>query len=67
MFWLRKAAALNNGEATVELARLCVDSGRYKLAADLLKRAQRLSMDDISQAAMEEARNLLQQMNKTKP
>jgi TPR repeat protein len=60
--WLKKAIAMNCGEAYVELAKIySARKGGQKAAADLLRRALRMSRDDISDDAKEKAESLLKQ------
>jgi TPR repeat protein len=67
VIWFKKAVAMNSGEACVELAKIYKPrKGGQKAAANLLKRALRLSRDHISDAAKEEAESLLKQMEKTR-
>ena len=66
VIWFKKAIAMSNGEACIELAKICkTRKGGQKTAADLLRRALRMSRDDISEAAKEEAESLLKAMAKT--
>jgi TPR repeat protein len=63
VIWFKKAIALNCGDACIELAKIYkTRKGGQKPAANLLKRALRLSRDDISDASREEAESLLEAM-----
>jgi TPR repeat protein len=65
VIWFRKAIAMNSGPACIALAKIYnARKGGQKAAEDLLRRALRLSRDDISQAAREEAESLLKEMAK---
>jgi TPR repeat protein len=59
--WFKKAIAMNNGEACVQLAKLYKNrKGGQKRATQLLTRALRMSRDHISEAAKEEAEQLIE-------
>lgn len=61
--WLKKAIAMSSGEACIELAKVYkARKGGQKAAADLLRRALRMSRDHISDDAKEEAKSLLKDM-----
>lgn len=65
VIWFKKAIAMNCGEACIELAKIYkARKGRQKAAADLLRRALRMSRDNISDLAKEEAESLLTAMAK---
>lgn len=60
--WFKKAIAMNNGEACIELAKIYkARKGGQKAAADLLRRALLMSRDDISDDAREKAESLLKE------
>lgn len=60
VIWFKKAVAMNSGEACIELAKIYkARKGGQKTAADLLRRALRMSRDNISEAGKEEAESLL--------
>lgn len=66
VIWFKKAVAMSNGEACVELARIySARKGGQKAAADLLRQAIRMSRYEISEAAKEEAQSLLREMTTT--
>jgi hypothetical protein len=58
--WFRRAVALNDGDACIELAKMVQERrhGRSK-AEGLLRRALSLSPSDLSDAGREEAERLL--------
>lgn len=63
--WFKKAIAMNDGAACIYLARIYNgQKGGQKAAAALLRRAVRMSRDDISGAAKEEAESLLKTIDK---
>jgi TPR repeat protein len=63
VIWFKKAIAMNSGEACIELAKIYkARKGGQKAAADLLRRALRMSRDDIGDYAKEEAKSLLRKM-----
>lgn len=65
MFWLKKAIAMDSGDACLELAKIYGSrKGGQKAGVDLLKQALRMSRDNISEAAKEEAESLLKAMAK---
>jgi tetratricopeptide (TPR) repeat protein len=65
--WFRKAVAQNYGDAFVALAKLYTErNATRRQALALLKRALRLSMEDISDDSREEAQALLRNMSKEK-
>jgi uncharacterized protein len=65
VFWFRKAIAMNSGEACIELAKIySARKGGQKAAANLLKKALRMSRDNISDDARDEAESLLETMSK---
>jgi len=67
VIWFKKAIAMNCGEACVALAKLYnARRGGQKAAGALLRRALRLSRDDISDAARAEAESFLREMAKTR-
>lgn len=60
VIWFKKAIAMNSGEACIELAKIYkTRKGGQKSAIRLLKRALRMSRDNISDLAKEEAESLL--------
>jgi TPR repeat protein len=63
--WFKKAIAMNSGDACIELARIYgARTGGQKAAIELLRRALRMSRDNISETAKEEAEYLLEAMSK---
>lgn len=65
VIWFQKAIAMNDGDACIELAKIYkTRKGGQKAAANLLTRALRLTRDNISEAAMEEAKSLLKALAK---
>lgn len=61
--WFKKAIAMNSGDACIELAKIYgARRGGQKAATDLLKRALRMSRDNISDDAKEKAESLLKAM-----
>ncbi|MGB9073144.1 MAG: tetratricopeptide repeat protein [Terriglobales bacterium] len=63
VIWFKKAIAMNHGEACIALAKIYnARKGGQKAAVDLLRRALRMSRDDISDLAKEEAESLLEEM-----
>ncbi|HKO05685.1 MAG TPA: hypothetical protein VJW51_13095 [Candidatus Acidoferrales bacterium] len=63
--WFKKAIMMNDGDACIALAKIYnARKGGQKAAADLLRRALRMSRDDISEAAKEEAGLLLKETAK---
>jgi len=66
VIWFKKAIAMNNGDAHIALAKIYnARKGGQRAATDLLRRALRMSRDDISDAGKEEAESLLNQIKKT--
>jgi len=64
--WFKKAIAMDDGDACIELARIYkTRKGGHKAAANLLKRALRMNRDCISEAGREEAESLLAEIGKT--
>jgi uncharacterized protein len=64
--WLKKAIAMNCGEAYIELAKIyAARKGGQKAATDLLRRALRMSRGDISDDTKEKAEFLLKQVSAT--
>jgi TPR repeat protein len=62
VIWFKKAIAMNSGPACIELAKIYkARKGGQKTAADLLKRALRMSRDNISDLGREEAESLLKE------
>jgi TPR repeat protein len=62
VIWFKKAIAMNDGDACIELAKIYkARKGGQKAAADLLRRALRMSRDDISDDAKEKAESLLKE------
>ena len=63
VIWFKKAVAMNNGDACIELAKIynARRSGQ-EAAAELLRRALRMNRDDISDDAKEKAKSLLKEM-----
>lgn len=60
VLWLKKAVAMNDGEAAIELAKIYKGRKRgRKTAAKLLRRALRMNRDHISDAAKEQGESLL--------
>jgi TPR repeat protein len=65
VIWFKKAIAMNNGEACIALAKIYkARKGGQKAAVDLLRRALRMSRDNISDLGKEEAESLLKEMAK---
>ncbi len=65
MVWFKKAIAMDSGDACIELAKIYGARKRgQKAAANLLKRALRMSKDDISEDTKEKAEFLLKAMPK---
>jgi TPR repeat protein len=63
--WFKKAIAMKNGDAYVELAKLYLSKKNGKeRASDLLKQAIRLDRDQISDHVKDKARSLLKMMGK---
>jgi TPR repeat protein len=63
VIWFKKAIAMDCGEACVALAKIYkARKGGQKAAADLLRRAARMSKYNISDDAKEEAESLLKKM-----
>lgn len=63
VLWFKKAIAMNSGEACIELAKIySARKGGQKVAADLLRRALRMSRDNISELAKEKAESLLEEI-----
>jgi TPR repeat protein len=63
--WFKKAIAMHSGDACIQLAKIYGSrKGGQKAAANLLRRALRMSKDNISEAAKEEAEILLTAMAK---
>ncbi len=62
VIWFKKAIAMNSGPACIELAKIYkARKGGQKTAADLLRRALRMSRDNISDLGKEEAESLLKE------
>jgi TPR repeat protein len=60
VIWFKKAIAMNNGEACIALAKIYkTRKGGQRKADNLLRRALRMSRDNISDDTKEEARCLL--------
>ncbi len=60
VLWFKKAAAMNCGEAYVELAKIYkARRGSDKIAHNLLKEALRMRRDQISEDAREQAESML--------
>ncbi len=63
VIWFKKAIAANHGEACIALAKIYnARKGGQKAAADLLRRALRMSRDNISDDSKEEAKSLLKKI-----
>jgi TPR repeat protein len=63
--WFKKAIAMNSGDACVELAKIYLARrGEQKSAASLLKRALRMSRDNISADTKKTAESLLKTTTK---
>lgn len=61
--WFKKAIAMNSGEACIELAKMYgARKGGQRAAANLLRRALRMSRDNISELAREKAKSLLKEI-----
>lgn len=61
--WFKRAAAMNDGDACVELAKLLKDRLRGRAAAvEYLKKAVAMSRDDITEDGREEAQELLREL-----
>jgi TPR repeat protein len=59
-FWLKKAVAMRDGSAHVELAKIYISRDQnIKAAAALLRRTTRMSADDVSDEEKAEAEALL--------
>jgi|SRR5690349_15669630 len=64
--WLKKAIAMNNGDAYIALAKIYrTREGGRQAAITLLRRSLRLSKTDISAAAKDEAKSQLRAMGET--
>jgi TPR repeat protein len=62
VIWFKKAIAMNCGEACIELAKIYkTRRGGQKAAATLLRQALRMSRDNISDSAKEQAESLLKE------
>jgi len=62
--WFKKAIAMKDGNACIELAKIYKSrKGGQKVATDLLRRALRLNRDGISEAGREEAESLLHELS----
>ena len=60
VIWFKKAIAMNDGDACIELAKLYRHhKTKEKAACDLLRRALLMNRSDISDAGKEEAASLL--------
>ncbi len=65
VIWFKNAVAMNNGDACIALAKIFNGrKGGQRAAADLLRRALRMSRDDISDDAKEKAQSLLREITK---
>jgi len=65
VIWFKKAIAMNSGDACIELAKIySARKGGEKAAANLLRRALRMSRDNISDDARDKAESLLRTMTK---
>ncbi len=65
--WFRRAIAMKDGEAYIELAKIySARKGGRRAVVGLLRRALRLSRYDISEAGREEAESLLKTMAGTR-
>lgn len=63
--WFKKAIAMGDGEACIELAKIYkTRKGGRRSAASLLRRALRLNRDCISEAGRDEAKSLLNEIGK---
>lgn len=63
IFWFKKAVAMDDGDAHIELAKIYAPNrGGRKKAIELLRRTLRLRRVNISQAGREEADSLLQEI-----
>ena len=68
VIWFKKAIALKDGEACVELAKIYnAQKGGQNAAEKLLRRALRFNKDFISVAGREEAESLLRELGEKKP
>src|ERR1700733_1965814 len=67
VIWFKKAVAMNDGDACIPLAKIYIDrKGGQTAAADLLRRALRMSRENISDSAKEEAEALLSKIEKAR-
>ncbi len=67
VFWFKRAIAMKEGDAFIELAKMYqARRAKRRAAAGLLRRALRLSRDHISDAAKEKAASLLCQIEQIK-
>ena len=65
VIWLKRAIAMNHGEACIALAKISsARKGGQKTATNLLRRALRLSRDFVSDDAKEEAKSLLKKIGR---
>jgi|SRR5579863_630453 len=65
VIWFKKAIAMNDGDSCIALAKIYnARKGGQKAASDLLRRALRMSRDDISDDSKEQAKSLLSEIAK---
>jgi TPR repeat protein len=63
VIWFKKAIAMNDGDACIELAKIYIPRKHgQKAAAELLRQALLMGRDDISDAGKEEAESLLKEI-----
>lgn len=61
--WFRKAVAMRDGSAHLELAKMYIARNRNtRVAAELLRRATKMSADDVSEEEKAEAEALLEEI-----
>lgn len=61
--WFKKAIALNDGDACIELAKIYKSrKGSQKIAVALLRRALRMSRNYVTESGREEAESLLKEL-----
>jgi TPR repeat protein len=62
--WFKKAIALKDGDACIPLAKIYrARKGGHKVAVALLRRALRMSRNDLSESGREEAESLLKELS----
>jgi TPR repeat protein len=66
-FWFKKAVAMRDGSAHIELAKMYISRNQNtKAAAELLRRAMKLRVDDVSDEEKSEAKALLETIRKSR-